>query len=128
MPMYIFQHPKTEEYTEVFFGMNDEKKYTDDDGTEWKRVYTTSQLSVDAKVDPWDNADFVNKTGNKKGTVGDMLNLSSELSEKRAKESGGVDPLKKKYYDNYSKQRGGAKHMDQMKKTYEDKNIKIDFS
>lgn len=126
--MYIFQHPKTEEYTEVFFGMNDEKKYTDDDGTEWKRVYTTSQLSVDAKVDPWDNADFVNKTGNKKGTVGDMLNLSSELSEKRAKESGGVDPLKKKYYDNYSKQRGGAKHMDQMKKTYEDKNIKIDFS
>jgi hypothetical protein len=128
MPMYVFQHPDREEYAEAYFGMNDEKKYVDEEGTEWKRVYLSSQLSVDAKVDPWDNADFVNKTGNKKGTVGDMLNLSSELSEQRAKESGGVDPLKQKYYDNYSKQRGGAKHMDQMKKTYEDKNIKIDFS
>ncbi len=128
MPMYVFQHPDREEYTEAYFGMNDEKKYIDEEGTEWKRVYLSSQLSVDAKVDPWDNADFVNKTGNKKGTVGDMLNLSSELSEQRAKESGGVDPLKQKYYDNYSKQRGGAKHVDQMKKTYEDKNIKIDFS
>lgn len=126
--MYVFQHPDREEYTEAYFGMNDEKKYIDEEGTEWKRVYLSSQLSVDAKVDPWDNADFVNKTGNKKGTVGDMLNLSSELSEQRAKESGGVDPLKQKYYDNYSKQRGGAKHVDQMKKTYEDKNIKIDFS
>jgi hypothetical protein len=128
MPMYVFQHPDREEYAEAYFGMNDEKKYIDEEGTEWKRVYLSSQLSVDAKVDPWDNADFVNKTGNKKGTVGDMLNLSSELSEQRAKESGGVDPLKQKYYDNYSKQRGGAKHVDQMKKTYEDKNIKIDFS
>jgi hypothetical protein len=128
MPMYVFQHPDREEYVEAYFGMNDEKKYIDEEGTEWKRVYLSSQLSVDAKVDPWDNADFVNKTGNKKGTVGDMLNLSSELSEQRAKESGGVDPLKQKYYDNYSKQRGGAKHVDQMKKTYEDKNIKIDFS
>ena len=126
--MYVFQHPDREEYVEAYFGMNDEKKYIDEEGTEWKRVYLSSQLSVDAKVDPWDNADFVNKTGNKKGTVGDMLNLSSELSEQRAKESGGVDPLKQKYYDNYSKQRGGAKHVDQMKKTYEDKNIKIDFS
>lgn len=126
--MYVFQHPDREEYTEAYFGMNDEKKYIDEEGTEWKRVYLSSQLSVDAKVDPWDNADFVNKTGNKKGTVGDMLNLSNELSEQRAKESGGVDPLKQKYYDNYSKQRGGAKHVDQMKKTYEDKNIKIDFS
>ena len=126
MPLYIFQHPETEEEIELFFGMNDKKSYTDKDGTEWKRVFTGSQLSTIGKVDPWDNADFVNKTAQKKGTVGNMMDLSKELSEQRAKDNGGVDPVKEKYYKDYSKARGGAKHVDQMKKTFENKHIKID--
>lgn len=127
MPMYIFEHPDTGEQIEAFFSMDDEKKYKDKNGVEWKRVFTTSQLSTVGKVDPWDNADFVNKTAAKKGTMGDMMDLSKELSAQRAKESGGVDPVKEKYYKDYSKARGGAKHQDQMKKTFENKNIKIDF-
>lgn len=127
MPIYIFEHPETEEQIELFFGMNDEKSYTDQDGVQWKRVFLGSQLSTEGKVDPWNNADFVNKTGNKKGTLGDMLNLSSELSDKRASQNGGVDPIKEKYYKNYSKARGGAKHPNQMSKTFENKHIKIDY-
>lgn len=127
MPIYVFQHPKTEETIEVFFGMNDEKKYIDNDGLEWSRVFLGSQLSTEAKVDPWNNADFVNKTGNKKGTLGDMMNLSEELSAQRAKESGGLDPVKEKYYKNYSKERNGAIHNDKKSKTFENKNIKIEF-
>jgi hypothetical protein len=127
MPIYLFQNPKTEEVVELFFGMNDEKKYVDDNGIEWKRLYSSPQLSTEASIDPWDNADFVNKTSNTKGTMGDLLDRSAELSHKRASENGGVDPLKQKYYDNYSKQRKGAKHPDQIKKTYESKNVKIDF-
>ena len=62
-----------------------------------------------------------------KGTVGDLLDKSSELSNQRAQENGGVDPLKKKYYENYSKERKGAKHPNEIKKTYESKNVKIEF-
>ncbi|MBT7437989.1 MAG: hypothetical protein HN786_05135 [Cellvibrionales bacterium] len=107
--------------------MNDEKKYVDDDGVEWKRVWSLPQLSTEASIDPWDNADFVNKTANTKGTLGDMMDRSQELSQKRADQNGGVDPVKEKYYENYSKQRGGAVHQDKDTKTFENKHIKIDL-
>mgnify|MGYP001561391822 CR=1 FL=1 len=127
MPIYLFQNPKTKKVVELFFGMNDEKSYTDEKGLEWKRIYSLPQLNTESQIDPWSNADFVNKTKNTKGTIGDLLDRSSELSDKRANENGGVDPLKENYYKNYSKQRKGAKHPDQLKKTYESKNVKIDF-
>ena len=128
MPIYVFQHPNNENLTkDVFFHMNDEKSYCDEDGVEWKRVFLGSQLSCDADIDPWDNADFVNKTANKKGTLGDIMDKSAELSNQRAKENGGVDPVKQKYYKNYSNQRGGAVHDDLQPKTFENKNIKIEL-
>lgn len=128
MPLYLFQHPKSKEIKEVFFGMNDEKKYLDKEGCEWKRIYSLPQLNTESSIDPWSNSDFVNKTANMKGTVGDLLDKSSELSAKRAEQSGGVDPLKKKYYQEYSKQRGGAKHPTENKKSFENKHIKIDLN
>ena len=39
MPLYDFKHPEREEYIELSFGMNEDKKYIDEDGTEWKRVF-----------------------------------------------------------------------------------------
>lgn len=126
--MYIFQNPETEEEIEVFFHMDDEKKYIDDQGVEWKRVFISSQLRTESSIDPWDNASFVNSTSNMKGSVGDLLDKSSELSSIRAEQNGGVDPLKKKYFNNYSKERNGVKHhLDKTKSSYESKNVKIDF-
>lgn len=127
MPMYIFENPKTKEEMEIFFHMNDEKKYVDDDGLEWKRVFISSQLNTEGSIDPWDNNSFVNSTANMKGTVGDMLDKSAELSSMRAEKNGGVDPLKKKYFKNYSKERNGTKHHMDKSNTYESKNVKIDF-
>lgn len=127
MPIYLFQHPKTEEVAELFFGMNDEKKYVDEDGTEWNRIYSLPQLNTEASIDPWSNSDFINKTAGKQGTYGDLMDRSAELSDKRASENGGVDPLKKKYFENYSKERNGVKHPSELKQTYESKNVKIDF-
>lgn len=128
MPLYVFHHPEDESITkDVFFNMNDEKFYIDKDGLEWKRVFLGSQLSCDADIDPWSNSDFVNKTANKKGSLGDIMDKSAELSSQRAKENGGVDPVKQKYYKNYSKQRGGAVHNDLKPKTFENKNIKIEL-
>lgn len=107
--------------------MNDEKKYFDKNGLEWKRVYLSSQLNTEASIDPWDNNSFVNSTANMKGSVGDLLDKSSELSSMRAEKNGGVDPLKKEYFKNYSKERNGVKHHMDKSKTYESKNVKIDF-
>lgn len=128
MPLYLFKDPNSEEIKEVFFGMNDEKKYIDKDGVEWQRTYSLPELKTEPSIDPWNNSDFVNKTANMKGTVGDLLDKSSELSEQRADQNGGVDPLKEKYYKNYSKQRGGAKHHTEKKKSFENNDIKIDFN
>lgn len=127
MPIYIFSNPETKELKEVFFHMDDEKKYIDEQGLEWDRELSSPQLNTQGSIDPWNNNDFVNKTADMKGTVGDLLDKSSELSNQRAQENGGVDPLKKKYYENYSKERKGAKHLDQVRKTYENKNVKIEF-
>ena len=38
-----------------------------------------------------------------KGTFGDMMDYSSELSQKRAEKAGGIDPVKKKHFENYEK-------------------------
>lgn len=127
MPLYIFEHPKTKEVVELFFGMNDTKEYIDGSGVKWNRLYSSPQLSTESSFDPWNNNDFVNKTANMKGSVGDLLNKSAELSEKRAESNGGVDPLKQDYFKKYSKERKGAKHHLDRKKSYESKNIKIEF-
>ena len=126
MPLYPFKNPKTGEIKDIFFHMNDDKKYVDEEGDEWVREYHSPQLNTQGSIDPWSNADFVNKT-NKQGTIGDLLDRSADLSRQRADQNGGVDPVKEKYYKNYSKTRKGSKHPDQMPKTFEDKNIKIEL-
>jgi len=125
MPIYTFSHPKSGKTIDLFFSMKDEKKYTDSDGTSWIREYLSPQLNTSGSVDPWDSKSFVSKTNNK-GTLGDLLDRSSDLSSARAQQNGGVDPVKEKYYENYSKERNGATHRDKIPKTFENKHIKID--
>jgi hypothetical protein len=129
MPNYIFKHPEEERYEEVFFHMNDEpKEYIDEESIKWERIFHSPQLNTVGGIDPWDNADFVNKTAQKKGTYGDLLDMSSELSEKRAKERGGVDPVKQKAYDDYAKKRGGSRHFQEIKeKGINAKDVKVDL-
>ena len=104
MPMYLFENPETGEVIELFFYMKEEKVHIDDNNIEWKRIFTPCNLSTDAKIDPWKADDFVNKTQKKKGTMGDLMDQSAELSAQRAAENNGVDPVKEKYYKKYSKE------------------------
>lgn len=127
MPIYIYQNPKTNEYVEVIQSMNDTHVYFDDDGLEWKRVFIPSQLNTESSINPWDKNDFVEKTKNTKGSYGDMLDRSAELSSKRADQNGGIDPIKQKYFSEYSKKRGGAKHIKDPSSKKENKNFKIDY-
>jgi hypothetical protein len=108
MPLYLFEHPETGEVKEILLGMNDEKKFSQD-GIEWRRVFTIPQASVDVRADPFSGKDFVHRTGNKKGSYGNILDEAHEASEKR-KDKLGYDPIKKKYYEDWSKKRRGKKH------------------
>ncbi len=128
MPLYIYFNSETEEYREIVQKMNDIKEYFGEDGDEatWKRIFTVPNASIDSKMDPFNTSEFVRKTGSKKGTYGDLLDKSSELSSQRAELAGGVDPVKEKYYKDYSEKRRGAKHPSQMK-SFESRNVKIDF-
>ena len=93
MPIYVYRHPEKEEYREVFQGMNDEHVYSED-GVEWDRVFLSPNASIDSSVDPFNKQQFMDSTYNKKGTLGDVMDYSAELSAKRAEKSGGKDPIK----------------------------------
>jgi hypothetical protein len=87
----------------------------------------SSQLNTTGNIDPWNKNDFMNKTAMDTGNIADLIDRSEELSHKRAAESGGVDPVKEKYLKQYSKRRGGKGHPSEKKKTFENKDVKIDF-
>jgi predicted nucleic acid-binding Zn ribbon protein len=127
MPLYPFAHPGTGEIKDIFFHMNEEpKEFTDKEGVRWRREWNSPQLNTQGSIDPWSNSDFVDKTKGK-GTMGDLLDRSAELSDKRAQEVGGKDPLKEKYYKKYAKDRKGSPHPDTVNKTFENKNFKIEL-
>jgi len=109
MPIYLYQHPETEEVIEIVQKMSDFHIYIDYDGVEWNRKWTLPNAQIDADVDPFDKAAFSRKIDQSgKGTVGDLWDRSQELSEKR-KNKLGYDPVKKKNLEKYSKDRMGRK-------------------
>ena len=110
MPFYQFIHPNTDEVVEVMQSMKDDHVYIDEHGIKWERVWTVPQASIDTQVDHNDKNAWMRKMENKKLTVGEMEAQGEQLSRKRAKENGGVDPLRRKYFDDWSKKRKGKKH------------------
>jgi hypothetical protein len=128
MPLYTYFRESTEEFVDIFQGMNDVHEYKGVDGDEqdWKRVYYSPQMAIDTQIDPFSSKQFNDRTRDKKGTVGHMLDYSAEMSDKRASQAGGVDPVKQKYFDNYAKERRGSRHQLE-KQTFEGKNFKVDY-
>lgn len=110
--IYVFKHPSKEKFIELHQRINDVHEYRDEKGVKWDRVFTAPQVSIDANIDPFSPESFVEKTGRNKGTIGDLMDRSAELSEKRASRNGGVDPLRVEAFDKYAKKRRGLKHPD----------------
>jgi len=109
MPLYIYKHPKKEEYKEVIQSVNDKHEYIEN-GLKWERVFTLPQINTQEKLNEHSNAkDFSRVTANQKGSVGDLWDRSKELSEKR-KKIYGEDRVKKKYFEDWSKKRNGKVH------------------
>ena len=93
MPLYSFEHPETGETVELVQGMKDPHVFVDESGVEWNRVWVSPNAAMDTNVDPFSAKDFVKKTANMKGTVGDIWDYSKELGERR-KDKEGKDKLK----------------------------------
>jgi hypothetical protein len=127
MPLYTYQNPQTGEATDLIQTMTEEHSYIDENGLEWKRVFQVPNAAVDSRIDANNPLAFIDATKNKKGTFGDLLDKSAELSDKRASTHGGQDPVKQKFLNDYSNKTKGKKHPSLLKKSYESKNVKVDY-
>lgn len=114
MPEYFYQNPNNEsEIISVIQRMSEAHEYYKDN-IKWNRVFSVPQAAIDTKINPLSAKDFAEKTGKKKGTFGDLQDQSKEASEQR-KQIMGHDPIKKKYWEDYSNKRGGRKHPESFK-------------
>lgn len=110
--IYLFENPETGELKDVIFNIDDEKIY-EENGVAWQRRWTPPQLSMDTKIDPYSQKQFLDKT-RKGGTVGDLWDRSAELSAIRA-DKDGRDFVKEKFEDNQAKVRGGKRPAKKLK-------------
>jgi|GEM_PF-1959279 len=101
MPLYTFEHPETQETRDVFFKMNDEKRFIDQEGIEWKRVFYPPTFAFDTMIDPHDEKAFARKT-ERGGTVGDLFDISKDMSERRGGDKN--DEIKVKYTEKKNKE------------------------
>lgn len=109
MPVYLFKNPKTGKIKEIIQSMNMDHVYFED-GIQWERVFTIPQSNIDTQIDPFSESEFKNKTSGKRETLGDLMDRSKELSEKRQR-AAGTDPVQKKFFEDYSKKTNGKKHV-----------------
>ncbi len=112
MPQYLFKHKITGEIRETFFRMNEDKIYKGDTNKDdnWERIFTAPNAATNTQIDAFNVKDFSAKTADKKETFGSMFDRSKEASEKRKQKLGvKIDPVKEKYWDKWSKDRGGKR-------------------
>lgn len=109
MPLYTYKHPEKEKYVDVVQSMNQDHTFTDEQGLQWERVFVNPNTSIGSRIDGSEE-NFKSYFDNKKGTLGDAWDVSREASEKR-KQKYGHDPVQKQYYEQYSSNRQGKKHI-----------------
>lgn len=85
------------------------------DGKVYKRVYSAPLAAKDTRFGDCSATDFRRKTTDKAGLkVGDMWEISAEMSERR-KQRQGHDPVLEQHYANHEKEYG-EKHPDVVKR------------
>jgi hypothetical protein len=108
--IYTYQHPETGEIKDVSQPVNAEHVYSEN-GVKWNRVFNIPYTASNTKVNPFSKSEFVNHFDGKKVTVGDISEASAEMSATREQKLG-QDPVKTKFFDDYSKKRRGINHPD----------------
>lgn len=109
--------------------MTEEKIYFDGK-IYWDRVWTKPNAAANSRIDADDLQKMTRVTGEKKGSLGNLFDLSKEMSLKR-EEKHGIDNVKEKYYSRWSKSRRGKTHPDVIKKNKKaalaKMNVEIEF-
>lgn len=112
--------------------MNDEKKYIDEKGIQWFRVWSQApNAGIDSiSIDPFDDKKNLEKIKNTKGSIGDMMDYSKEQSDRRTEKLGKTDPKKQEFYDRYASERGGKRHINEKREKLQEivKNVTFDWS
>lgn len=124
MPQYEFESETTGEKVIIIQSMNDEHSYSGPGGP-WKRVFSVPQAAI--TIDPFNQRHFMDATS-KGGTYGSMLDLSKELSERRAEKCDGIDPIRvNKIADSKSKRSGKLTNVEvaERRKKSQDKTYEI---
>jgi len=124
MPVYLYLNPKTKKVIEVVQKMNDKHEYFDGP-VKCHRVLIPSAISIDGRINPFSSQDFVDKTKKKNIKYGELLDMSKELSEKRAAKTG-EDPVKRAALDKYKK-KIGKPHPEDLPKRIETKDYVVEF-
>jgi hypothetical protein len=110
MPLYTYIHPETEETIDVVQSAHEDHVYIDKDGIRWERVFFAPEINTKGTLKAESTSEeFSRFTKDTKGTYGDLWDRSAELSEKR-KKLYGKDPVKEKYFKDWSKKRKGKIH------------------
>lgn len=104
--VYTYFNPKTGEVRDVVQKMNDPHVF-EEGGVKWERVYHSPQVSISLKTsNPFDVKELVGKTyENKKGTIGNILDMAEEARSKRI-EKEGFDSWGEQHKARYKKETG----------------------
>jgi len=122
MPLYTYINPSdSEDIAEIIQSMTETHEYIKD-GVKWERVWEKPKFNRQgsSKIDAFDKKRFIDKTGKMKGSYGDVLDYSKELSEER-KSKMGYDPEQKKFFKGFEKEKGYKHHKDRVD------NVENDF-
>jgi len=114
MPLYTFcLRSNAAVEKDFFFSMKEVPKIGEMvsiGGKKWIRIISKNVNGlVKGSDNPCSVNQFMQKSYDRKGSVGNLIDESKELSEKRKKKFG-RDPIQEKYFKDYSKKRGGRKH------------------
>ncbi len=118
MPVFDFQHVESGEIISVYLSVKEPKEsYSTQikDGKTYKRVYSAPLAASNIIRGNMSKEDFRKVTTGKNYNVGDLYDISKEMSEERAAKNGGKDPVKEKFYKDYEK-RLNRKHTDVIKR------------
>ena len=122
MPLYTYINPSdSEDIAEIIQSMTETHEYIKD-GVKWERVWEKPKFNRQgsSKIDAFDKKRFIDETGKMKGSYGDVLDYSKELSEER-KSKMGYDPEQKKFFKGFEKEKGYKHHKDRVD------NVENDF-
>jgi hypothetical protein len=122
-PTYYFELESDDSiHTDIYYSFKDAPKIgsiVEHEGKRWRRMPTMPCAASDTQINENSASEFVRKTGQMKGTYGQMLDYSAEMSEKRAAKNNGIDPIAERYYEKHKATTGLEHHVVKKRKAKE---------